>query len=270
MSTSTLHYRLPGAGRVVSARIAPPELIPLIDGFYRTYRCAAPASGDRAEAALCVDRAGGGYRVRVPAGDWEAETAEEAVLYYEYELTDALLVDARRYVQLHGAAICGDNRCLWLVGPSGAGKSTLTLGLYTRGWRPLADDALLVDPTRGAAAPFDRSIRVHTSGLEALDLDPAAVPGGRQVGPYLWLEPGPESRESEPRRPDAILVLDPCGDDRLERLGESEALRELLIARLSDAPRRDFECVARLAAEVPVHRLSFPGFRHALERLTAL
>jgi hypothetical protein len=264
----TLAYRFPGAGHVVTVRIEPAELIPLIDRFYRAYRRDTP-SGD-VEPGLRVDRADRGYRVRVPSGYWEAETVDDAVLYYEYELTRALLADARDYVHLHGAALCNDRRCLWLIGPSGAGKSTLTLGLYARGWRPLADDALLLEPASGAAAPFERSVRVHESGLEALDLDPSAVPAARQIGPYLWLEPAPQSAAREPRRPDLIALLDPGSGDRLQRLAEVEALRALLVARLSDAARRDFDCLARLAAQVPVHRLSFPSFKHALERLANL
>jgi hypothetical protein len=258
------HYRFPNAERIVAARIDAPELIPYIEDFYSAYRCGRESDATLRDA-IAAERDGKIFRVSVASGGWEAKTLGDAVLFYEYELTAALLEDAGDFVHLHGAAIHDASCCIVLLGPSGAGKSTLTLALGRAGWTALADDAVLIDPGSGEVQPFERSIRVHEASLKELGIDAADVPGGRLCEPYLWLEPGADTRSAH--RPNLFVFLDAGRTTRLEPLSVSATLRELLMARLSDQPERDFECLNRLAADVPGYRLAFASFAEALAEL---
>ncbi len=266
---ATFHYRFPNAERIVSARVDPGELVPHIQHFYGAYRCAAPPAGAVAGESLAVARQGDAYRVSAASGTWEAETAGDAVLFYEYELTDELLRDAGAFVQLHGAALCRGQLCLLIIGPSGAGKSTLALGLSLAGWQPLADDALLIDPRDGGVRPFDRSIRVHEASLRALEVQAERVPGARLCEPYLWLAPSPDPDRAA-GQPDAVVFLKEGAETALAPLSAGVTLRELLAARLSDRPHRDFDCLAGLAARVPGYHLSIASFTAALAELVRL
>ncbi len=265
---AALHYRFPTAERIVAARVDVPELIPQIDDFYAAYRSHVSRSDAPIDEVIAVMRHDDGFRVRVASGDWEAETLGDAVLFYEYELTGALLEDAGAFVHLHGAAVFDASCCMLLLGPSGAGKSTLTLGLGRAGWTALADDAVLIDPGSAEVQPFERSIRVHEASLEELGIDAGQVEGGRLCAPYFWLQPQGGSRS--PRHPDTLVFLEAGETAGLQRLSVAATLRGLLIARLSDQPERDFDCLARLASSVPGYRLSFSSFRQALLELEAL
>lgn len=265
---STFHYRFPESGRTLAVRLRAPGLQTLLESFYDRYR-AGPSDG--VERAITFEREDGSYRLIGPSGDWEAADEGEAVLYYESELTGALLEDAGAFVHLHGAAVCKGAGCTLLVGPSGSGKSTLTLGLYLRGMSALADDALLIDPASGEVHPFDRSIRVHESGLRNLGVDAGDVAGARVCDPYLWLSPRAAGADGlGPRRPTAIVFLESAEDTALERIGAAEALRRLLLARLGDAARRDFEPLARLAGQVPCYALAYGDFLEAVDALERL
>ncbi|UCC71733.1 MAG: hypothetical protein JSV86_15345 [Gemmatimonadota bacterium] len=266
---SILHYRFPGSRRTLGVRLEAPGLLPLLASFYGNYRC--PDPGGRVGCTISLEREDGSYRLVGPSGAWEAADEGEAVVYYESELTGALLEDATAFVHLHGAAVCDGSRCLLLVGPSGAGKSTLTLGLHLGGMRALADDALLIDPLTGEVHPFDRSIRVHEVSLRSLEVDPRKVSGARLCGPYLWLSPAKVGRDGAgSQRPAALVFLEAGQATSLERLSAAEVLRQLLLARLGDAPERDFECLARVAAEVSGYRLAYSDFREALDELARL
>lgn len=59
-------------------------------------------------------------------------------------------------VAIHAAALTRGPSTLVLLGKSGEGKTTLTLGLMSRGWLPLADDLVLVDPATLAIQAFPR------------------------------------------------------------------------------------------------------------------
>ncbi len=267
-SESILHYRFPNTGRTLAARLCVPRLQPLLESFYDRYR-AAPSDG--VEPSISLDGDEGSYRLIGPSGDWEAADEGEAVLYYESELTGALLEAAGAFVHLHGAAVYFEAHCLLLIGPSGAGKSTLTLGLHLRGMSALADDALLIDPASGEVHPFDRSIRVHETGLKSLGVDAGDVRGARFCEPYLWLSPrAADAGASGPRRPTVIVFLESADATTLEPLGGVEALRRLLLARLGDAARRDFEPLARLAAQLPCYALACGDFMEAVDELERL
>jgi hypothetical protein len=266
---SILHYRFPDGCRTLAVRLCVPGLRTLLESFYRRYR--RPDPGEGSALTISLERENGAYRLVGPSGDWEVADEGEAVLYYESELTGALLGEAGCFVHLHGAAVCSGSSCLLLVGPSGAGKSTLTLGLHLRGMSALADDALLLDPASGTLQPFDRSIRVHQTGLERLGVGSHEVAGARVCGSYLWLSPRtPGAAGLGPRQPTAIVFLEGADTTGLRRLGAAEALGLLLQARLGDAARRDFEPLARLAVQVPGYALAYNDFPRALDELERL
>jgi hypothetical protein len=266
---SILHYRFPDGGRTLAVRLDVAGPRALLESFYSSYRWAEP-SGD-AGCTISLAREGARYRLIGPSGDWEAADEGEAVLYYESELTGALLEDAGAFVHLHGAAVCRGASCLLLVGPSGAGKSTLTLGLFLRGLSALADDALLIDPASGAVHPFDRSIRVHETGLARLGVDPRDVAGARVCEPYLWLSPGRAGASGRgPKAPTALVFLETADATVLRPLGAADALRLLLLARLGTAAARDFEPLCRLAAQVPCYALAYGDFLEAVDQLERL
>lgn len=270
MTVRSLHFRFPDSARSVEVRSEASELGRVIESFYAAYRCPALSSEGRENASIVLRRANGGYVVSGPSGEWEAGTPGDAVLYYESELTGALLADAGAYVHLHGAAVCDGSRCLVLLGPSGSGKSTLSLGLCRDGVTALADDALLIDPASGAVQPFERSLRVHELGLAALGLTAGDLPGALVCGPYLWLSPAGSPGPRRPCRPAALVFLEAGPRGELVRLGAAERLRRLLLARLGDAAGRDFDSLAALAATVPGYRLAFAGFAEALATLRRL
>ena len=267
---ATLLYRFPDADRIVSASVGPSQLIPLIDHFYTAYRCSGPDCDRPVQHVIELQHEPDVYRVTVSSGDWEAESEGDAVLFYEYELTDALLRSAGVYVHLHGTAVYRESRCMLLLGPSGAGKSTLAMGLFLSDWRTLADDALLIDPESGEVQPFERSVRVHESSLQELGIDPARFEGAQYSEPYLWLSPAEGTSAGSGRHADALVFLLAGEETLLERLSVTDTLKELLIARLSNQSERDFECLAELAAQVPGYRLSFGSFKEALVELEAL
>ncbi len=263
-------YRFPAAQRTLTVRLDAPELSPLLESFYAGYRCPAPQPREAAEPTISLERENGGvYRLIGPSGNWEAYDAGEAVLYYESELTGALLDEAGAYVHLHGAAVCRGARCITLLGPSGAGKSTLTLGLRLRGAWALADDALLLDPESGEVHPFERSIRVHEASLTGLGVDAVDVAGATVCEPYLWLKPQ-RPEPTEPKSPSAFVFLESGRTTSLVRVSAAETLKRALVARLGSVVERDFECLARLAAQVPGYGLVYRSFPEALAELEPL
>jgi len=262
-------YRFPAGQRTLTARLDIPELIPLLESFYAGYRCPAPPQRELADPTISLERENGVYRLIGPSGNWEAYDAGEAVLYYESELTGALLDEAGAYVHLHGAAVCRGSRCITLIGPSGAGKSTLTLGLRLRGAWALADDALLLDPESGEVHPFERSIRVHEASLNGLGVDAANVAGATVCEPYLWLKPQ-RPEPTEPKSPSAFVFLESGSTTSLVRVSAAETLKRTLVARLGSVVERDFECLARLAAQVPGYSLVYSSFPEALAKLELL
>lgn len=66
----------------------------------------------------------------------------------------------------HAASLTWRGQAVTLVAESGSGKSTLTVGLAMRGWRPLADDLTLYDPSRHALEPFRRCFHVSPAVAE--------------------------------------------------------------------------------------------------------
>lgn len=269
MSISALtHFRYPTSKRSVSVRWEAPDLEPLLHTFYTAYRCAQPAAHASSRLISLSKQDDGEYRLTGPSGVWYSDGAGHAAAHYEAELTDALVTDAGDFVRLHGSAVYTDADCLLLLGPSGAGKSTLTLGLCIAGMSMLADDAIMLDPRDGRVQLFERSLRVHEVGVEGLNLVGREVAAAVICEPYLWVGPDVFAGEGRTERsPTALLFLEPAEAAELEALTVREALQRLLVAR-HDAgePTRDFECLSRMAEEVPGYRLGVGKFSASVER----
>ncbi len=262
-----LHYRDYVGRGVVALRVAAAELLPIIARFYPAYREHSPEPRETGGAQICLDRENGSYKLAGPSGDWYAD--EEAAALCESELTDALLADASRYVYLHAAAVCGGDTCLVLVGGSGTGKSVLSFGLLLHGLQPLSDDVVLVDPSAGHIEPFLRSIRVHRKALLRLGLGDELPEGAQLCEPYLWVHPDVAARgRSKPHAIRAFVFLEHGRRTQLERLRASRSLERLMLGRFGGVEAaREFECLSRLAAQVPGYRLTVRRFPEALAEL---
>ncbi|HEY7093575.1 MAG TPA: hypothetical protein VH393_10365 [Ktedonobacterales bacterium] len=88
------------------------------------------------------------------------DTSDDLLAYLEWFALTQAVGAMPGAVALHGAALSNGESCMLLLGASGAGKTTLTLGLMARGWRPLTDDIVLIDPNTLAIAPFPRCFHV--------------------------------------------------------------------------------------------------------------
>jgi hypothetical protein len=109
----------------------------------------------------------------------------------EWHTVTAALESTEAHVPVHGAALVRGSAAVLLLAESGAGKTTLTLGLMRRGWQPLADDIVLIDPQTLAIQAFPRCFHVddRTRELvvdEAMIEWPGSVP--EYVRPRHWAE----------------------------------------------------------------------------------
>jgi hypothetical protein len=123
----------------------------------------------------------------------------------EWHAVTAALEATEAYVAVHGAALARGPAAVLLLAESGAGKTTLTLGLMRRGWQPLADDIVLIDPEKLAIQAFPRCFHVDDSTRELVTDDaliewPGLVPG--YARPRHWAE----GRHS----PHTILLVERC------------------------------------------------------------
>lgn len=83
------------------------------------------------------------------------------LLQLEWRVVDAALARVAGCGVFHAGALERDGAVVLLQGESGAGKTTLTQGLIARGWRPLSDDAAIVDARTLATQVFPRCFHVE-------------------------------------------------------------------------------------------------------------
>jgi hypothetical protein len=102
------------------------------------------------------------------------------------------LLRAVEHYGLHAAGLATkDGAGLLIVGPSGSGKSTLTVGMISRGWNVLSDDALL--------------LRSRNEGVTALTLRNFLCVDG-EVAQVAGLILGAEVNDSDGRRRRKISI----------------------------------------------------------------
>ncbi|HWF50481.1 MAG TPA: hypothetical protein VG294_07555 [Solirubrobacteraceae bacterium] len=172
---------------------------------------------------------------------------------------------------LHASVVARDGRAVALVGPKRSGKSTLALACVQRGARVLADDvaAISIDDGLVTTAVGHPRLRVGPDSAAAFSL------GYGRLRPIWKHEEGrPRKRYHEVAHPPTasspvplagIYLLAPRGDalstrsltpgDMLPRLIANRHMATLLDR---DGHRRDFACLAAIAAHVPGRELLRP------------
>jgi hypothetical protein len=187
------------------------------------------------------------------------------------------LLKHRGLYPLHAAAVARGDRAVLVAGPSGAGKSTLALALAMAGWSFLGDDLVFL---RGAQAPLE--ILAFPDEIDASDTTLRLFPqlGSPEAWPRLegyakrQLAPGAfEPAAVVERATPAAVVLPRLGTSdahSIERVGPEDLLLELVPNVLLTAAKpsqQHLDLLARLAREVPAHRLTLGRSLEGLPRL---
>lgn len=175
---------------------------------------------------------------------------------------------------LHATAVVIDGQAVAFLGDCGRGKSTLGAAFLGRGFRLLTDDLLALEPRRGRwiAHPGPPRLKLFPSVAEKVL---AGDHRGRLMNPatsklVLRLSEAETSSRSVPLK--ALYVLgDPAKGQRprrraltIEPLTGHKAFLEVIRAafNLIQFDRRrlenQFAMATRLAAEVPLRRLTYP------------
>lgn len=178
---------------------------------------------------------------------------------------------------LHGTAVVVDGRAVVLLGDCGAGKSTLGAAMLGRGYPILTDDLVAVS-WRGSTAvvePGPPRIKLYRPVARRLLGDRAGPAMNRHTAKLILpLEADETAGRSVPLR--GFYVIDraaPRGGEPgigIDPLRPGQALLELarasfnLIVTDRRRLRNQFAFDARLAAAVPVKRLTYPRSLSAL------
>ncbi|MGE3509920.1 MAG: hypothetical protein AB7N65_13660 [Vicinamibacterales bacterium] len=206
--------------------------------------------------------------VRTPTGLWtvgpgdavthQSATRDGALLSLEFLLVSDVLARTDRF-HLHGAALVDPAGAMvvLILGESGAGKTTLTLSLMGGGFRPLADDVILLDPETLCPDRFPRSFHVDDRTRRLIDplfagreWETPGLPPGYCL-PLSW---------AEASRPVGAVVL-PAGHGYVEplltRLSPADTAMALLsgTTSLDRVPRLALRTAARIAAAAPCFTL---------------
>ena len=183
-----------------------------------------------------------------------------------------LLLRLRGITCLHASAVVIDDRAIGLVGVSGAGKSTTAAAFARLGYPVLTDDVLaltdctdhfLVRPAYPRVRLWPQSAVGLFGSAEAL---PRMMPGWDKR--FLSLQQPGYRFQSEPLPLAALYFLEPRVEGNhvsaIEAVNPSEALMTLVsdsfATNFQDKPRRaaEFDLLGRLAATVPLRRISAP------------
>lgn len=136
----------------------------------------------------------------------------QGLLAAEMGMNLQMAMGQRRFLLLHAAAVERDGRAIVMTGESGAGKSTLAALLQARGWRLMADEFVLLEPTSGLVHPFPRPVSLKNA---AIDVAAATFPDA-QWGPlmrdtpkgairHLVPAPGALAAAGQPAQPELLL-----------------------------------------------------------------
>ncbi len=253
MSSDVQNLALTIGGESFLVRCSSASLLELLRQRYKKFLSQAPENPWQLEVTLAHagERFSPELSVRADGGAWRIERGEfrgqadpdrrrgfliqsHQVYSFDTFVRILLSLDLVRTggLVLHAASIVRNDRGYLFVGRSGAGKSTVA-----RGSRPasvLSDEISLVRPS---------------------------ADGYRVYGTPFWGElAGSGENIAAPLA--QICLLEKSPQNRLEPLGRTSALRELLrcvlfFARDAENARAIFQAVERLVATVPVARLHF-------------
>lgn len=256
--------------------VAPPVGLIIDDRVFHV-RCDDPGDRDAVRAALSGFTPAPAERgpdvtctvERIAPGVWavtstgglvqQASTLEDALLAVEWQLVTDVLAHQTDRFHLHGAALADPTGVMTVLvlGESGAGKTTLTLALIAAGFRPYADDVVLVDADTLTVARFPRAFHVdgQTRRLVAplfgeRTWEVAGLPPGNCL-PSVWAEaPAPVGAIVLPKSRDHARPL-------LVGLTVADAAMALLscTTTLERAPALALRAAARLTASAPTYAL---------------
>jgi hypothetical protein len=198
----------------------------------------------------------------------EEGAGHEAVTdgYYRYVVPLALQVYGLE--AMHGTAVETPAGAVALCGRSHAGKTTLTYALFRSGYRVLADDGLVVDPTGAdgspAVQPIPFALMIREGSAEHFGTAVRERVHVAGEGPVLTVPPVPLAAVVLVNRVEGATVA-------LEPLAKAEAYTSLLgrsyVFSFDDPVRKRalVSAYARFANTVPVYRLTYPDGLDAID-----
>jgi hypothetical protein len=232
-----------------------------------------------------VDRAG--TRVWAKA---QAEAAPEDLAVYLLGPILGFVLRLQGITCLHASAVLADNWALAFLGPPGAGKSTLAAAMSQKGHPVLCDDLVPLREADGRvqAGPGSPRVCLWPDAVAHLYGSPEALP---RLTPENALDPDWDKRwlDLSCLGPQAILKSAPLG--AVYFLGQRQHSSEFRVDPIPSGPglimlvanayrtelldkdlrAQEFATLARLAARVPLRRLTppaaparLPGFCEAI------
>lgn len=245
--------------------------------------------------SVSFHREGGGYRVRF-CGIADFLIGKDGRLDAVFPDMDAeipwqgsylrqvrpLLWSLQGQAVFHGGAVSRDGRAIAFLGPSGRGKSTLTAACAARGLAFLTDDCLVLQGAGPRRVLPDVSwIRLREDSFEVLR---TAMPAGNATMAPWWDKPRlaadaqalPHAREPAILAHVVLLGEDEGNDIRLEPMGTIDstiawcAHAFVVDQKAPEVMRGMMHRAAALAAELPMHRLSYPRDYARLDEVVAV
>jgi hypothetical protein len=160
--------------------------------------------------------------------------------HLEWRAASSALEVSQTCVAFHAAALERDSSVILLLGTSGSGKSTLTLGLMSRGWKPLSDDVALVNKESLAVEVFPRSFHIEARTRDLVPLHELVEPSLALDGyarPLQWA--------SGVQRPTALFIVNRCSTCPSTRsvISQAEAAGALLTETIRSGGRTTQEAI---------------------------
>lgn len=193
----------------------------------------------------------------------------------------SILLMRRGYLPLHACCVERDGRAYAISGHSGAGKSSLAMQLVRLGYRLLADDVTVIDPSApGAplAMPTFPRVKLWRDMLDRLDIDAGTLEPVR-AGITKYSQPVTAAFCPEPRPLAALLLLDadiePGRLRPLQSLSQMQTIiyRPQMMLRLGLGEQQMRQYLALMSAMggcTAIRRPETPGALEALRAMLAV